>query len=67
MTDVPSKHGAIVINKIWRKMQDKKTIRVDDDLSYDLYGLIISILGWLSLLYIAAIQDQPEELRIVSQ
>lgn len=48
-------------------MQDKKTIRVDDDLSYDLYGLIISILGWLSLLYIAAIQDQPEELRIVSQ
>ncbi|EHK20634.1 uncharacterized protein TRIVIDRAFT_69156 [Trichoderma virens Gv29-8] len=67
VADVLREHGAISINKIVQKMQGKKIIRVDTDQSYDSYGLIFSILGWLSLLYIPAIQDQSGEMRIITQ
>lgn len=59
-------HGAISINRFVQKLQQRQTIRADLDLSYcsAAHIMVFSILGWLSLLYVPATQDQSDELRI---
>ncbi|KAH6627519.1 hypothetical protein F5144DRAFT_603776 [Chaetomium tenue] len=59
-------HGAISINRFVQKLQQRQTIRADLDLSYcsAAHTMVFSILGWLSLLYVPATQDQSDELRI---
>ncbi|KAH6839442.1 hypothetical protein B0I37DRAFT_386455 [Chaetomium sp. MPI-CAGE-AT-0009] len=66
MTHVLREHGAISINRLLQKLQQRGTIRADLDLSYcsAAHTLVFSLLGWLSLLYVPAIQDQSDELRI---
>jgi hypothetical protein len=60
-------HGAISINKVVQKLQQRRVIRNNVDLSYSpaAHFLVFNLLGWLSLLYVpAAPQDQSDELRI---
>ena len=66
MTGALGEHGAISINRFVQKLQQRRTIRADLDLSYcsAAHIMIFSILGWLSLLYVPATQDQSDELRI---
>ncbi|KAH6620733.1 hypothetical protein B0J18DRAFT_205972 [Chaetomium sp. MPI-SDFR-AT-0129] len=66
MTGVLREHGAISINRIVQKLQQRRTVRADLDLSYcsAAHIMVFSLLGWLSLLYVPATQDQSDELRI---
>lgn len=66
MTGALREHGAISINRFVQKLQERRTIRADLDFSYcsAAHIMIFSVLGWLSLLYVPATQDQSDELRI---
>ena len=69
VTCVIREHGGISISKLLQKLQFKKVLREEDDLSKDPFAqsLIFYSLGWLSLLYIPAKRARSSNLRIAVQ